>query len=325
MKKITLLFFFILNACSLSPIQATVIPDQTLPETPIIHLSITPTVIATPTWAGNYDSLIATTSAMQTQASYFPRICDNYSPSRYSPDGLWLEEMCYSKEDHDLILTISNKETAVLWKMLYHDYLPELDFFPDGYMTVAHWSNDGNYAYFLSDLGGDGNYCFVKGWDRGVGLFRLNLKNGTVSTILPQNTTYWWYDFSFSPTDKRLVYGVQGKDFYVLDMTNRNPIRVHKTKDFDEGGGVVWSRDGLQFVYSTVINDYENNKYETSVRLVDSLTGQEQILLETINDCYSVEKWENDTTLYIESDAERVVFEYDLETKRIINKSQPDP
>ncbi|MCL4268316.1 MAG: hypothetical protein KJZ72_02170 [Anaerolineales bacterium] len=324
MKKINLLIIFILSACSLSPIQETVIPDQTLPETPIIHPSVAPTVIVTPTWVGNYDALIATTSAMQTQASYFPRICDNYSPSRYSPDGLWLEEMCYSKEDQDLILTISNKETGILWEMLYHDYLPELDFFPDGYMAVVHWSNDGNYAYFFSSLGGDGHYCYVKGWDSGVGLFQLNLKNGAVNTILPPNTTYWWYDFSFSPTDKRLVYGVQGKDFYILDMTNRNPIRVNKAKDFDEGGGVVWSSDGLQYVYSTIISDYENSIYATSVRLVDSLTGQEQILLEASNDCYSVEKWDNDL-LYIESEAERVVFEYDLETKRIINKSQPNP
>lgn len=323
MKKETLLFSFILSACSLSPIAETVI--QTLPVTPIIHPSITPIVVGTPTRVENYDALIATTSAMQTQASYFSRICDSYSPSRYSPDGLWLEEMCYSKEDKDLILTISNKETGVLWKLLYHDYLPELDFFPDGYMAVAHWSNDGNYAYFFSNLGGDGHYCFVKGWDSGVGLFQLNLKDGTVNTILPPNTTYWWYSFTFSPTDKRLVYGIQGKDFYILDMTNRNPIQVHNVKDFDEGGGVVWSRDGLKFVYSTVISDYENNKYETSIRLVDSLTGQEQILLETIDDCYSVEKWENDMTLYIESEAERLVYEYDLDTKRIINKSQPNP
>ena len=69
-----------------------------------------------------------------------------------------------------------------------------------------------------------------------------------------------------------------------------------------------------------MINDYENNKYETSVRLVDSLTGKEQVILETINDCYSVKEW-NGNTLFIASDAERVLIEFDLISKSVINKS----
>lgn len=321
MRKFFSIILLLLIACS--PVQPQEMPA---PEfTSLIIPSVFPTnssaVTVTPTWSGNYDGMLATASAMQTQASFFPRICsDNYSPNRYSPNGLWLEELCYSSDDKDLILTIANKKTQVLWKLLYKNYIPQLDFSPDGGMAVAHWTNDGRYAYFFSSLGGDGNYCFVKGWDSGAGLFRLDLENGTVSPVLPPNTTYWWYSFSFSPTDKRLVYGVQGKDFYILDMAEREPFMFRKLSEFEEGGGVVWAEDGLQFVYSTVINDYENNKYETSVRLVDSLTGKEQVILETINDCYSVKEW-NGNTLFIASDAERVLIEFDLISKSVINKS----
>ena len=73
-----------------------------------------------------------------------------------------------------------------------------------------------------------------------------------------------------------------------------------------------------------MINDYENEKYETSVRLIDSLTGKEQVLLEAINDCYSVREWIGNT-LFITSDAERVLIEYDLISKSIIHKSPIEP
>lgn len=325
MKKIFPVIFLFLFACSPAQTKATTNPNEIVDITPQILMSPTPTIAATPTLSGNYDEMIATVSALQTQAAYFPRICDGYSPDRYSPNGLWLEEICYSEEDRDLVLTISNKETKALWKLLYHDYIPQLDFSPDGGMAVSHWSKDGRYAYFFSSLGGDGNYCFVKGWDRGMGLFRLNLQTGAVSVILPPNNTYWWYDFSFSPTDKRLVYGEQAKHFHILDMTTGKLTNVEHIKEVYEGGGVVWSSDGLQFVYSTIFNDYNNNKFETSVRLVDARTGKEQIILETLNDCYSVKEWKSDTTLLIESDAEKTLFDFDLKSKTVVNKNHINP
>src|SRR5215211_7236137 len=113
--------------------------------------------------------------AAQTRVAQFPSVCkEGYSHQNFSPNGLWMEELCYSAEDQDLILTLSNSENQILWKLLYQDYLPPMDFIPDGGMSVVHWSNDGRYAYFNSFLGGDGGECFVDGWDSGAGLFRLD-------------------------------------------------------------------------------------------------------------------------------------------------------
>ncbi len=142
--------------------------------------------------------------------SQFPRICkDNYYQSGYSHDGLWLVELCYSENDQDLIMTLSNRKTQVLWKLLYQDYLPKMDFVPDGGMSVVHWSNDGRYTYFTAFLGGDGGECFYGNQlETGTGLFRLDLQTGRTTAILPPNDSYYWYSFSVSPTDRRLVYGV---------------------------------------------------------------------------------------------------------------------
>lgn len=319
MRKFFSIILLLLIACS--PVQPQEMPA---PEfTSLVIPSVFPTnssaVTVTPTWSGNYDDMIETASAMQTEVAQFPRICsDNYSPNRYSPNGLWLEELCYSSDDKDLILTIANKKTQVLWKLLYKNYIPQLDFSPDGGMAVAHWTKDGRYAYFFSFLGGDGHHCFVKGWDTGAGLFRLDLQTGETNEVLPPNTTYWWYSFSFSPTDKRLVYGVQAEEFHILDIKTGQTINVEKSKGLDEGGGVVWSHDGLQFVYSTIFENSISDKFETSIRLVDAQTGNEKIILETINNCYVVREWTTSNILVIESYAEKLLIKFDLNSNTII-------
>lgn len=285
------------------------------------QLSPTPTIIITPTWSGNYDNEIATVSVARTRAAKFPRICDSYYPGKYSPNGLWLVELCSSKEDKDLILTLSNSETQVLWKFRYQDHLPQMDFVPDGGMGVIHWSNDGRYAYFSSHLGGDGGECFYKGGDRGAGLFRVDLKTGESTAILPTNNDFWWYGFSFSPTDRRLVYGVQARDLKILDVTTGKFVSISSDDDAYETGGFLWSGDGLRLVYSALTRDSNGERENYSLRLVDVLSGNEQVLLEAPDECFDAVSWTENDILIIEKNYDQTVIQFDLNTNNIINEN----
>ena len=260
-------------------------------------------------------------SIMQTETAQSPSVCkDIYSYPRYSPDGLWLEKLCYSELDHSLIMTLSNSESQVLWKLLYQDYIPHIDFVPDdGGIAVVHWSNDGRYAYFSSYSNGSGGGCFVPNSHEGWGLFRLDLKTGNIKTILPLvDTKMVWYGFSFSPTDRQLVYGVGAKNFIILDMITGESLNINHEKDFDDGGGFIWTQNGLEFVYSTGTFTSKSEIY--SLRLVNVRTGSEQILLEANNSCYLATEWKDNNTVLIEQNglySQKTTLEYDLKTNAV--------
>lgn len=279
-----------------------------------IQISITQATMATP-------------SVVQTRVANFPRLCTHsfYSYKRFSPNGLWLEDLCYSEDDHDLVLTLSNSEKQVLWKLLYQDYIPQMDFVPDGGMAVVRWSNDGRYAYFFSFPGGDGGECFYDGGDRGFGLFRVDLQSGKTAAILRPNNNFWWYGFSLSPTDRRLVYGVRARDLKILDITTGQLISIISASKFEEAGGFLWSADGLKLVYSALGRDDTGGRGNYSLRLVDVQSGSEQILLESAKDCFEAKSWTENNILILEKNYNETLVEFDLNSNKIISESVTTP
>jgi len=266
----SIVFSASLASCSSQQPKVTITPKviitllPTLTATPNLPPKLTPT--RTPPLVSTKDQTqtaieqlaMSTQSVFQTKVAQFSRLCPEDVPyfsdhdTSFSPDGLWLGELCLSSEYKDLILTFSNKATQVVWKMFYHDYIPGTAKFADGGMRVVHWSNDSRYAYFYTSLGGSVAECFYEGYDTGEGLFRLDLQTGKTNEILPLNDDLRWYGFSFSPADRHLVYGVRAIDLSILDVTTEGTINVAHEKDFSQGGGYVWSPDKLKFVYSTV-------------------------------------------------------------------------
>jgi len=292
--------------------------------------ALSPSTTPDQTQIASENSMFATQAAVNTRIAQFPRICthDYYSPSpgRFSPNGLWLEELCYSDDDQSLILTLANRDEQTLWKFLYRDYIPQMDFVPDGGMAVVHWLNDGKYAYFTSFFGGDGGECFYDGGDRGSGVFRVNLQTGQSTTILPLNNNFWWYGFSFSPTDRRLVYGARARDLKLLDLKTGEVININPASNFSEGGGFLWSSDGLMLVYSTVKylpNHVGREGY--TLRLVDAQTGSERILLDSPVDCFNAKSWTEDNILILEKNYSEELIEFDLHSNKIISESPATP
>ncbi len=289
-----------------------------------------PGLVPIQTQIGSYQPLYdATQSIVQTKIAGFPSVCRERQPYPIlSPNGEWLAELCHSENDRDLVMALSNSETQILWKLLYRDYIPTMDQVPDGGMSVVRWSRDERYAYFNSFMNASGGECFDNGSvaDSGWGLFRLDLKTGKITTLLPPGNTYsWWYRFSFSPTDRRLVYGARGTDLKIFDVQTGHIVSVVHVSDFHDGGGYIWSADGLQFVYSTVTTVAQGERFRYSVRLVDAQTGSEQILLESLGDCLAVMSWAENNHLIVEKNYNAALIEFSLNSNQIISEATMTP
>jgi len=192
-------------------------------------------------------------------------------------------------------------------------------------MGVIRWSNDGRYAYFFSFFGGDGGECFYNGNNRGAGLFRVDLETGKSTAILPVNNKFWWYGFSFSPTDRRLVYGIQAKDLKILDIMTGKTINISSNDNIYETGGYLWSDDGLNFVYSALTHDVNGERENYSLRLVDAQSGSEQILLEIADGCFEALSWTEDNILHIQKNYGEALIEFDLNSKTIVSEATVTP
>ena len=337
----TFIFVVFLVSCNIASETTPITPplsavtsnvgDAETSSMPTRAISITPAPSVTPnqTHASiNQTAMVATQSVfmLQTKIAQFPHICtDNYVypefPGRFSPNGSWLEELCYSEGDQDLILTISNKDTRIVWKLIYKDFIHYNGFPPDGGMLVVHWTGDGNYAYFMSYTAGDGGECFVNGYDSGRGLFRLDLQSGETTTILPPNMEdFLWYGFSFSPTDRRLLYGVRARDLKILDITTGQEISIIHAKKLNQTGGYIWSHDGLELAYSGVIYNLDEGTTNYSLRLADVQSGVERILIESNSECYVVRAWNENRSLLVERYDENynsTLITYDLDSNVI--------
>ena len=129
-------------------------------------------------------------------------------------------------------------------------------------MQLYHWSKDGNFAYLIP------SFCcvdvpqdiFFNGFQRGVGLYRLDLKTGKLAVVLPPSPTSVdaGYAFSFSLNDKYLAY---------LGLENLNEINVNTLKTgsvekislnkYDFCGRFTWSADSKKLAF--ICGLYEND------------------------------------------------------------------
>jgi hypothetical protein len=290
-----------------SPLASTVEPlERTSTFTAHPSFRLTPSVTPNQTQISEHQDATQAVAMSETKIAGFPRLCteDYYygGAGRFSPNGLWLEELCYSADDQDLVLTLASRQIQALWKFRYR----------------------GKYAYFASFLGGDGGACFVGNQlDTGSGLFRVDLESGHTVAILPLSDAYFWYSFSLSPTDRRLVYGARSRNLKVLDITTGQLIDVAHLSDFNHGGSYVWSPDGLKFVYSTVLSDDVSVNY--SVRLVDAQSGSERILLASPDACFAATSWREDNILMLQKNYGEAEIRFDLNSNKIISESTITP
>lgn len=312
---------FLLAACAEQPAQPnptatspisqeleTRTPDPTQIKT--IEPTLVPTVteILTSTPLAPSPTRQVDTSSLATQKALddfatktigFPEICSSVLVSSLSPNGEWLATSC--KNQWNYVLQIANRE-GQQWELQPKDYVAEKDKEPDGSVFSAgldpkYWSVDGSYLYFVSHISLDGGgTCLYRFGAQG--LYRIRLKDGHVSTILPAKSisSGGWPEIEFSPTGRRLAYQGSGESV-IRDLVTGQETIINIDKDL-EVGNFTWSPDGLELAYSTCRANQDYSAVETSsIKIFSVRQNESRTILNADKKFLTIQNWSNDDIL----------------------------
>jgi hypothetical protein len=173
-----------------------------------------------------------------------------------SPDGRWLATAAWSENvtiiNHIIrfyaTLTITDGTTnwtpIAEWQHFGSDsaVLPR----------IIQWSDDGRYLYYTKIRSFAGCYYFINGSN----LLRLDVTDGLIAQILPDNTTF---NLALSPDSDKVAY-ISYPDQQMLFMLRTistgtvQRLILTESADFIQAGEIFWSADGLTAVL-TIAHD----------------------------------------------------------------------
>jgi len=280
-----LILIIIISGCGQ---EAATEPINFNPPTQSPKITISPIISITQTTTSTPPSnQIILTATQQVLNARFGANCYYGSAQgiQFSPNGQWVEAICdlYS-------LIIISGDGKIEWDMSSASLVaPHTKHF----VSLAHWSNDGGYAYIVVDPHTDG---YWEPFHQGIVLYRLDLKTGHISETLPQGKSDWiFYSFAFSPNDRRLAYIVTDQSPVTLKIRDLQ-TGIEESFDFDPkyntGGGFVWSPDSQQLVFS--VTQFDTGAYEyiaTSIILWNRDPSELTTVIKDFSGRMSVTEW----------------------------------
>jgi len=297
---------------------SVLLPTQTrtpTQEPPMVATSIPPTIP------------VATLNALATLEP-LEKLCDEYQTdsSRYSeisPNGEWYAISCGYKRNQKLI--VQNLE-GIKWVINFSDFFDSKSTEWSGGFVLLGWSFDGRFLYFSKMLGvsGGGNQCFP---GFGVlGLYRLHLKTGTLTTLISTNKSFPGdglpgYKIRFSPNNE--YYAVNKNGVTITNLVN-DKVTVIDTSGVME---MIWSPDS-RFLTFSVASCGEDLVESSSIYIWDSSTSETQVLFSTNKMLLRPDSWVNMSTLRFKGenwDYQYTVFEYDLAKNEMILSGTATP
>ena len=216
-----------------------------------------------------------------------------------SPDGNWVAVSCGYKRDPNLEIVDRNGKR---WTLNYKDYLLK-EYIVDGHIPIGnlypkHWSADGRYLYFTSYIGFDGGGTCFYGFGA-HGLYRIDVKDGAVSAVLPLSPSIGGYDIAFSPTGRRLAYQGLGEPV-ILDLQTGDKLTI-KIED-EVAGNFTWSPDGLELAYSTCKSKSNGNDFsieKSAIKIYSIRTNTSRTVLEIDETMFFILSWEKESIIEI--------------------------
>jgi WD40 repeat protein len=229
-----------------------------------------------------------------TPTAIFPITCDDFQQDNtyLSHHGNWLAISCgYSRNQR---LEIVSKE-GKRWMLKLIDFVPT-EFIQDGStgygaLYPEHWTIDEKYLYFASYLGFDGGGACLYGFGD-AGLFRINVNDGTISTILPESSWGAGYEITFSPDGRRLAYDYD--HLVIIDLKTGEKVTV-KTGD-EAVGDLTWSPDGSQLAYASchaIPDDTYPDQYQvekSSIKIFSLKSQSSKTILEVKKNFLRIER-----------------------------------
>jgi len=263
-----------------------------------------------------------------TQRAQFLVSCDDTDLDAYdyqvSTNGEWIAVSCGNKERQKLI--VQNKE-GEKWIVK-----PEDVFSPDGYsggLSPVFWDIEEGYLYIGRTLGysGGGDHCFPSAeyYIGYYGYFRLNLNDGSWTTILPQTDRFPGYDMQFSPSGRRYAVDIDG--ITIADFKTGEVVKFDADGVVDFG----WSPDSRYLAYFVATCDESGWVKSGSVYAWDSKTNQVQLLFTAEKLILYLESWVDDSTLrmvgrkVVENNYMYDVYVYDISTRTFILSGTATP
>ena len=302
-KSVCVLLCIFLGACA--GVKPSPVPTVTATLHPITSTSITivtatmtistptlqPSQTATPTGYTQEDMTQQANNPQATRVARATRIATEFSigcpwPEEFtSPNKNWVATSCPNKQN--AILEITNYHDK-RWVLQFKDYVE----FGFGSFHPEHWSNDGKYLYVAVSVSysGGGDPCY-SGFGL-EGLYRIDLNSGIISNILPAG-----YDFSFSPTGRRLayIYKYNGK-LFIRDLQTGNEINVAKNSNVET---FAWSPDGLELAYTNCEND--SHSITKSIAKIFSIEqNASRTILEMQKVFLAVKNWDTNNIITID-------------------------
>lgn len=228
----------------------------------------------------------ATSVAKATLQAEFPGSCQSGDGVSISPDGKWLTNDCGDflilSQDGSKKISISKADVSP------PDY-PVTNIFP------IHWSNDNHYVFFSTYT------CCVDldVYSTDGLLYRVDTLSEKWSKIIDGDY------YSFSPTDRRLLYILQGyrkkgepTQFHIVDQLSGTEETIN-LQNFEQAGHIIWSPDGKNFVATAKIGSdlIENSQFALFFISIDE-QSMVNILPLSDRDVYAT-NWSKDNIITI--------------------------
>jgi hypothetical protein len=352
-----LALIFLLASCSQpSAPAATFIQSTTLTSSLTATTAITQTATNSPSpkntraatitpWFSPTSGIdrVATIASLFTKVKSFPGHCQpDYvyygSATTYdspiSPDGDWVIYPCQTPSQTRLeVMRLDGTKT---WSITQEEILSTLSWRPEIYdVFPIHWTKDSQQVYFFI------YFCCIDssgvppfGTNDGP-LYHLDVQTGNWAPVvaIPENNPDS-YTYSFSPTDRRLLY-IQSVDLNkplhlnILDLKTGILEKVNIPGFFD-GGRVIWSPDGLTFALGVVHADETYKIFSFSVMLYQIKSKTLKSIITFSQDMCWPTEWSEDSLLVLScvqyapdygSVTRRYIINYELNTSSLFTPS----
>jgi hypothetical protein len=287
------IFLFALAACAQSN---AITPTATVP-------TVTPTSKPTKTQTPTYElfstldpnATLEPWELLRKQVKEFGIDC-KYLQASISPKGNWAAAAC--GYENDQTLQIAN-ESGTVWKLNFSDYLSEMmgkDGNPMGGLVPIYWTADDQYLFFSPYVAWDGGGTCFYGFGYG-GLYRMSMKDGKISTILPLTDMMDQYFFAFSPDGRYLAY-IDGNP-HLLNLNTGDNYSINVDENIS--GNLTWSPDSSRLGFATCVVDPDDFRRinNSTIQIFTVSNHEKQIIKNSQVIFFSIEPGEDNSYFLI--------------------------
>ena len=164
-----------------------------------------------------------------------------------------------------------------------------------------------------------GDFCFPKSGGT-LGLFRLNLRTGSWSTLIERTNRFPGDRIRFSSTGRRYAVDING--ITITDLQTGEVIQINAGRVMN----LIWSPDSTKLAYSTSRCNEEGFVIDSSFYIWDALKNESRLILSTEKALLYPDSWDDISRLSISSEEYipeikntiYTLYEYDITQDELI-------